>query len=530
MSRRDLYNKAFLRLNAETSSVAKEPGGRTGVCLVYPNAYSVGMSSLGFLSVHTMLNSRPEVYCERAFLPDPGDMDEHARTRTPVFSMESGRALGDFHMVAFSVSFENDFPGILRILELSGIPLRSAERDSRHPLVVMGGVCAFSNPEPLADFMDVVFVGEAEGLLDEFMDAAGKGGSRDELLLRASAIEGVYVPSLYEVDYARDGTIAGRRALRGAPSSIRRRHCPDISVRPAKQLITTPEAEFSGMMLVEVQRGCPWNCNFCLAGRVFNPPRKKSSEALGREISALAEAGGAGRRIGLVGPSLGDYPNLGDALSVEGVDFTITSLRASRASAELVLGMKGRRSVSIAPEAGTERLREHINKKIRHEDIIEAAGMILRGGIERLRLYFMVGLPTETGEDLEGIIELVREVRSLAPGGRIALTLSPFVPKPFTAFEREPMASSSELKAALRKVRAGLKGLRGVSVGHDPVKEALMQGVLAMGDRRVGRMLELFSASGGYERALRDAGLDPAFYIHRRKPPGEPLPWDFIQN
>ena len=525
MSRRDLYAKAARRRQRETGAPDMKTAGRAGVCLVYPNSYSVGMSSLGFLSVHTMLNARADTYCERAFSPDPGDMAEHVRTSTPVFSIESGRSLGDFDIVAFSVSFENDYINVMKILELSGIPVRSAERDSRHPLIVMGGVCAISNPEPLADIMDIVFVGEAEGLLDEFMDVLADAGTRDDLLMRAAGVEGVYVPSFYEVDYAPDGTIAERRTVKGAQTAIRRRYVPDISTRPAQQLITTPEAEFSDMRLVEVQRGCPWSCNFCLAGRIFNPSRKKPPEALGAEIAGVS----SGSKIGLVGPSLGDYPHLADVLSHDGVDFTITSLRASRASAELVLSMPGRKSVSIAPEAGTERLREHINKKVRREDILEAAGMILKGGIERLRLYFMVGLPSETDEDIEGIVELVSAIRALSGRGRIALTLSPFVPKPFTVFQREPMATSKVLKARLRSVRAGIKHLRGVSMRHDPVKDALMQGVFAMGDRRVGRVLEVLSAHGDYARAAREAGIDPAFYIHRRKPEQEQLPWEFIE-
>jgi len=528
VSRKALYGKAALRRSAERGAVVKEPGGRTGICLVYPNTYSIGMSSLGFLGVHSMLNRRSDVYCERAFLPDPGDVDEHVRTRTPVFSIETGRPLRDFDILAFSVSFENDFPNVLRVLELSNIPVRSAERDHRHPLVVMGGVCAFSNPEPLADFVDIVFVGEAEGMLDEFVDQFASARGRDEALGLASSIDGVYVPSLYEVDYAADGTIKGRGASGGAPLMIGRRHVSDISACPATQLITTPEAEFSSMRLVEVQRGCPWSCRFCLAGRVFNPPRKKPLDALVSEISAIAVDPEAGK-IGLVGPSLGDYPNLSEALEMEGVDFTITSLRASRASAELVREMGGRRSVSIAPEAGSQRLREHINKKVRREDILEAAGMMLEGGLERLRLYFMVGLPTETDEDIDAIVELVSDVRGLPGRGKISLTLSAFVPKPFTDFEREQMASSRILKSRLRRVREGVRRLRGVSMSHDPVREALMQGVFAMGDRRVGRVLELFSSPGGYAWAVREAGIDPAFYIHRSKAEDEILPWDFIQ-
>ena len=530
MSRKALYEKASRRLSAERGSLVKDPGGRTRICIVYPNSYSIGMSSLGFLSVHAMLNSRPDVFCERAFLPDRDDVAEHERTRTPVFSIETARALQDFDIIAFSVSFENDFPNVLRVLELSGIPVRSERRGPRHPLVVMGGVCAFSNPEPMAEFMDIVFVGEAEGMLDEFLDSCVSLQDRDKVFIRASAIEGIYVPSLYEVEYASDGRIKGRKAMRGAPEMIRRRHAGDIWRRPASQLITTTEAEFSGMSLVEVQRGCPWSCRFCLAGKVFDPPRRKPLEALVSEISGIRSDPGSLQRIGLIGPSLGDYPHLAEALSIEGVDFTITSLRASRASADLVREMGGRKSVSIAPEAGSERLREHINKKVSRSDILEAAGMLLEGGVESLRLYFMVGLPTETDEDVDAIVELAAEIRALSRKGRISLTLSTFVPKPFTDFEREQMALPSVLKSRLRRVREGLRRTGGLSISHDPVREALMQGVYSIGDRRLAGALELFAATGGHAGAMREAGLDPAFYIHREKAQDETLPWDFIER
>jgi radical SAM superfamily enzyme YgiQ (UPF0313 family) len=542
VSRKALYDKAALRLKRESGTVLKDPGGRTRICLVYPNTYSVGMSSLGFLSVYSMLNRRSDMFCERAFLPDRVDMGEHDRTRTPVFSVETGRPLQDFDIIAFSVSFENDFPNVLRVLELSGIPVRSSMRGARYPLVVMGGVCAFSNPEPLADFIDIAFVGEAEGMLEEFLDKCVSLEDRDELLVRALAIEGLYVPSFYEVEYAPEGTIKGRRALRGAPEKIRRRYAGNIWECPTTQLITTPEAEFSGMRLVEVQRGCPWSCRFCLAGKVFDPPRKKPLDVLVSEISGIrqeadpgtGQAAGTGSKIGpkigLVGPSLGDYPHLADALRIDGVDFTITSLRASRASAELVKEMGGRKSVSIAPEAGTQRLRDHIGKKVRHGDILDAAGMLLEQGLERLRLYFMVGLPSETEEDIDAIVDLAAEIRGLSRKGKISLTLSSFVPKPFTDFEREPMAFSAVLKSRLRRLRDEIRRLGGVSMSHDPVREALKQGVLAQGDRRVGRALELFSSAGDYTRALKKAKLDPAFYIHRNKSKDELLPWDFISS
>lgn len=527
MSRR-LFAKAEELLDRETGTVYKSPGGKTNVCLIYPNTYHVGMSNLGFQGVYTMLNERPDVVCERAFLPDPEDMEEHERTGTGVFSLESRRPLGRFDMLAFSVSYENDYPNVLRILSLSKIPLESRERSPGHPLVAMGGVCAFSNPEPLAPFFDVVFVGEAEGMLDEFMEAFAASSSKESLYEKAALLEGIYLPALYDVEYDGRGLIARRHALGGAPETIKRRYAKDISARPLRASITTPATEFSGMVLIEAMRGCPWDCNFCLAGHVYDPPRRKSLEALKTEIR---EATGRTRRVGLIGPSLADYPRCEEVLGIEGVDFSITSLRAGRKSAALAARLRGRRSVSIAPEAGTDRLRRIINKKITEEDILETSRLILEGGVERLRLYFMVGLPAETEGDAEGVVDLVKKIRSVSERGKVVLSVSTFVPKPFTPFQWHPMQPLKTVKARLGAIKRGLRSLRGVSVFHDVPKYAHLQGVLSMGDRRVSALLmalQARGAGGDWRRAAPDAGVDADFYIMRQKGAEEILPWDFI--
>jgi len=529
MSRR-LFAKAEELLGKEAGTVFKSPEGKTNVCLVYPNTYHVGMSNLGFQGVYTMLNERPDVVCERAFLPDPEDMEEHERTGTGVFSLESRRPLGRFDVVAFSVSFENDYPNIIRILSLSKIPLESRERGPGHPLVAMGGVCAFSNPEPLAPFFDVVFVGEAEGMLDEFMDVYEASSLREGLYQKAAMLEGVYLPALYDVEYDGQGFIARRLARGGAPDTIRRRYARDISARPLRASITTPATEFSNMILIEAMRGCPWDCNFCLAGHVYNPPRKKSLEALTAEIR---EAMGRTARVGLIGPSLADYPHCEDVLGIEGVDFSITSLRAGRKSAALAARLRGRKSVSIAPEAGTDRLRRMINKKLTEEDIVETSRQMLEGGVERLRLYFMVGLPTETEEDMEGVVDLVNKIRGSSRRGKVVLSVSTFVPKPSTPFQWHPMLPLKTVKARLGAIKGGLRSLKGVSVFHDVPKYAHLQGVLSLGDRRVSALLRAMQArgdGGDWRRAASEAGVDADFYIMRHRGPGEILPWDFIDS
>ena len=445
MSRR-LIEKIDKLLLKEKGTIFKEPGGRINVCLVYPNTYHVGMSNLGFQGIYTLLNDRSDTLCERAFLPDEDDIDEYVRTDTKPFALESKRPLNKFDILAFSVSFENDYPNILKILELANIPLRASDRNQTHPLLIIGGVCAFFNPEPLADFFDVCFVGEAEDMLNEFIDTYKKSETRQELYKKTAAIEGVYVPGFYNIKY--NNGIHSREALNEAPERIKKRFIEDISAHRFRQSIVTPETEFSDMYLIEAMRGCPWKCRFCVAGHIYTPARKKELTAIKGEIDNALKIT---ERVGLIGPSLTDYPHISEVLKAEGVDFSITSLRASRKSAELVGLLKKHKSVSIAPEAGTERLRKVINKKITEDDIIETSRLIFSEGMEKLRLYFMVGLPTEDDDDIKGIVSLVKKIRDLSKKGNIVLTLSTFVPKPFTPFQWHGMEKIEIVKRGLRQ-------------------------------------------------------------------------------
>jgi radical SAM superfamily enzyme YgiQ (UPF0313 family) len=524
MSRR-LLERADYLLSKEKGTVFKDPGGKINIALVYPNRYAVGMSSLGFQGIYGLLNGFADVVCERVFLPDAEDITEHERSRTELFSLESKRTLARFDIVAFSVSFENDYPNIVKMLRMSRIPLYSSQRNSSYPVLIMGGACAFFNPEPTADFFDVCFIGEAEEMLPEFLHAYRESTSREELFDRSLRIEGVYIPRYYEIGYSTgSGLISGRRALRGAPEVIRKRSVSDIAESLFRPAITTPEAEFSDMYLLEAMRGCPWSCRFCVAGRVYKPVRKKD---LGVLQSEIAEARARTNRVGLIGPSLSDYPYAKEVLKMEGVDFSITSLRASPRSADIAALMRGHKSISIAPEAGTERLRRVINKKVTEEDILTTAEMILSGNIETLRLYFMVGLPTETRDDIEGISDLVRKVRASTRRGQITLSVSTFVPKPFTPFQWHPMERPGEVKERLKMIKKALVSLRGVRVFHDVPKYAYMQGIFSLGDRRVAALAEhaasnAFSLSGGF------GGLSADSFIFRIRDGTEILPWDFI--
>ncbi len=525
MNRKLIENADYL-LSQEKGTVFKDPGGRINIVLVYPNTYSVGMANLGFQGVYGLLNGINDVVCERCFLPSPHDMKEYERTGTELFSLESKRPLARFDIIAFSVSFENDYPNIIKILQMSRIPSRSLERKASHPLVIMGGVCAFFNPEPLADFMDIFFVGEAEEMLLEFISACRSSDTKEILFEKSLRMEGIYIPRYYSVAYAdSNGQILERRPLNNAPEIIRKRTVKDISRSCFRPVIVTPEAEFSDMYLLEAMRGCPWSCRFCVAGHIYKPARKKDLDVLKDEIKAALPKTG---RVGLIGPSLSDYPQVEEVLSIEGVDFSITSLRASPKSGRIVGLMRGHKSVSIAPEAGTQRLRNVIHKKITDDDIFETARLILEGGIETLRLYFMVGLPTETWEDVEGIVNLVNGIRDNTRRGFINLSVSTFVPKPFTPFQWHPMAPLKEVKERLKLIKKGLAQVKGVRVFHDVPKYAYMQGTLSVGDRRVSALIEKIAFEGEVDSAYKTFEMNRDFYIFRQKDVTEIMPWDFI--
>lgn len=548
---RKLIEKTDSLISKEKGTIFKEPGGRINICLVYPNTYHVGMSNLGFQGIYTLLNENNDVLCERAFLPDNEDIDEYPRTGTELFSLESKRPLNRFDIVAFSVSFENDYPNILKILELSNIPFRTSARNASHPLFLLGGVCAFFNPEPLADFFDICFIGEAEEMLQEFIEAYRKSETKTELYKKASKIEGIYIPKFYSVRYEENenvtlpsipshpgaslregerfsgGILQREKLVAEAPEKIKKRFIKDISSHRFRPSIITPDTEFSRMYLIEAMRGCLWKCRFCVAGHIYNPPRKKDLSVISEEIN---EALKHTQRVGLIGPSLTDYPYAKEVLRKEGVDFSITSLRASPKSAEIASLMKGHKSISIAPEAGTERLRKVINKKVTEQDIIETSRLIFSEGIENLRLYFMVGLPTETDEDIKGIADLVKKIRDISKKGSISLTLSTFVPKPFTPFQWHQMEKIEIVKERLKIIKKSLLPIKGVRVFHDVPKYAYMQGLFSMGDRRISKVVETMLKISDWKKASLASGIDPDFYTMRRKEFSENLPWDFIDS
>ncbi len=517
----------------------KDWGGKISVALVYPNTYAVGMSNLGFQTIYRHLNAMPDVVCERVFMPEPADLDEMRRAETQPFSLESLRPLTDFHLVGFSVTYEGDYVNVLRLLAMAGIPVRAAARRPHDPLVLMGGVCAFSNPEPIAPFMDFVAVGEGEELVVE-MIAAYRAGYRDRagLLASLAVIDGVYVPERYDIAYADDGAIVDVAARDGAPAIVAKRRLRNVNAFETVAAVKTSQAEYGHMALLEVGKGCGRGCRFCLEGQVYRPVRHRSVDALRETVERMAAAGE--RRIGLVGACVSDYPWLADLLKVvedNGMELSISSLRADSLSEGLVaaLARGGHRTLTMAPEAGTERLRRVIRKSISDDQLMTACDLVRAHGIPNLKTYFMIGQPTETIEDVEAIPDLagrmLERLRVLDPTGRpfgrLTLSVSSFVPKPWTPFQWAPFDGAESLQAKLEIIKRGVRRFSNVRVLHENPREAALQALLARGDRRVGDFLELAAAhEGDWRRALREWDGDAEFYTTRRRALDERLPWD----
>jgi radical SAM superfamily enzyme YgiQ (UPF0313 family) len=536
-----LKRKAQALLAQEEGAIRKDWGGRLRFALVYPNTYAVGMSNLGFQTIYRHLNQLPDVVCERVFFPDPSDLDELRRAGTPLVSLESQRPLTDFHLVGFSVTYEGDFINVVRMLDMAGIPRRPGERRPHHPLILMGGVCAFSNPEPVAPFMDFVVVGEGEELVREIVaQYRVVGTDRDALLGRIEALTGVYQPHRYEVRYAADGTIEDVHPRGGAPAPVVKRRLRSVDEYETVSTIRTPNAEYGHMALLEVGKGCGRGCRFCLEGEIYRPVRHRSVEALRVSVAKLARES---KRIGLVGACVSDYPWIGDLMKVleeYGVEVSISSIRADSLTEDLVASLQrgGHRTLTIAPEAGTERLRRVIRKAITDEQLYAACDLLRRYGIPNLKCYFMIGQPTEAIEDVEAIVDLagrlLERLRVPDPGGRpfgrLTLSISSYVPKPWTPFQWAPFDGVQSLQDKLAIIKDGVRRLSNVRVLHENPREAALQALLARGDRRVAEFIALAAGfDGDWRRALREWAGDPDFYTTRERSLDERMPWDHFE-
>ena len=522
----------------------REWGHRRPVALVYPHEYEVGMSNLGFQTVYHLLNAHPDLTCERFFLPGAAELQEYQRSHTPLLSLESQRPLTDFAAVAFSLSFEPDYLNVLKILELARIPLLADSRGEQFPVIVAGGVAAMLNPEPLAPFLDAFFLGEGEVEAAGFFETLTGPGHPDRpavLKTLAVKIPGVYIPAAYQPDYHEDGTLRRFAAAPGFPEKVRPPHLTDLDNHPIHSRLLAPGSEFSRMFLLEINRGCGRGCRFCAAGFIYRPLRHRSFVSLQEQ---LQNGLNSKAKIGLVGTAVADHPHIRELLrqiTNTGGQVGMSSIRADSADAELFALLKkgGVKSVALAPEAGNERLRRVINKGLTEADLQQAVSDLHVAGLSQLRLYFMVGLPTETRQDVEDIPRLTKRLQHTvikSSEGRshlagITLSLNSFVPKPFTPFQWAPFATVAELKDRLKLVKRELQGQRQIRVHADLPKWAYFQALLARGDRRVASLLlGAHQAGGDWTKACRQSALNPDFFVLRERGRDELFPWDFIDH
>ncbi len=516
------------------------PGARERFALVYPNSYYVGMSNLGLHVIYDLLNRRTDTACERVFLPEPKELSRYQNTHTPIMSLENQTPLYEFPLIGFAISFEMDYFHVLTLLQLGKVKLRARERTEKDPVLIAGGPCATFNPEPLAAVFDAFIIGEGEAIMPAFMDtfyeAKKSGASRIELLKALSKVPGVYVPSLYHPQYADSGQITQMTHEEGAPSRVSRQWVKNLDEWPAHTVVVTDQTEFN-LYLIETARGCGRHCRFCMAGYCFRRPRNRSLKVIEREVEAAIPFH---KRIGLMGAAISDYPQI-DALcqkiQQKGMTMSVASFRADSVTEKLVrtLADSGLRTLTLAPEAGSKRLRKIINKGIEEGHLFHTIDLGISAGIENFRLYFMIGLPEEEEEDIEELIELSNRIKDYmeerGSKGLLTLSINPFIPKPFTPFSWEPMCERSIVERRLKKIKAALRIRKHIHVIAESSKESYIQGILSRGDRRVGEALLLAQEHGGWKsmkRAMKEQHLDPAFFLYRQRAKEEIFPWDHL--
>ena len=504
------------QLAREQSNVIKDWGGRIPIAIIYPNSYYVGMSNLGLHTIYSLLNSYNEVVCERAFWER-----ENTDKKLPTLSLESQRPLSDFAVLAFSITYELDYFNVVQILKASGIPLYAADRDERHPVVIAGGPCIIANPLPLSPFFDCLCIGEAEPILPTMLPILSKGitGKRSDMLDLLASLPGIYVPLVPS----------------GTP--VIRQWSSNLDDFPTTSSILTPDTELGNLYLIEIERGCNWGCRFCLTSNAFRPTRFRSLDKLIEQAKLGLKYR---KRIGLVGPVVSDHPQLEELLvklRQMGAGLSISSLRVRPLSRIVLREMAkgGARTITLAPEAGSERLRQVIKKGISEDDILEAMEKVAEQRIRQLKLYFMIGLPSETDEDIEGIINLTLRCKDILDsqqtGCRLSLNIAPFVPKAGTPFQWLPMASVQTLNRRLSLLKNSLPP-KGIKVKSESPAWSQVQGVLARGDIKLAEVLaniEEVSLSG-WRKAVEKCHLDVNYYAHQRWDTNQKLPWAMLDS
>ncbi len=531
-------------LSKEVGYVRKPHGTRLRVALCFPNTYFVGMSNLGFQTTYRLFNAEDDIVCERVFLPPKQELQAQLASGAPLVTIESQTPVRDFDVFAFSVSFEWDYVNVLTMLRLAGLPLRAEARGPQHPLILIGGAVTFVNPEPLALFADAIAAGEGEVLVPSLLTAFRASTGRSDTLRLLAQERGFYIPSFYDVRYADNGTIEAfvPRDGTGAPATVKKAALKTTDmVDPPATSIVTPDTEFGSRFLIEVVRGCANLCRFCWAGYNYLPVRAFAADRI-LELARAARAHSA--RVGLVSIALCDHPEgerILSGLMEMGYSISPASLRLDDLTEPIVrlLRESGERTLTIAPETGSDRLRRVINKTVTNEEILQAAELIFANGFENLKLYFMIGLPTETDDDLVAIRDLTLQIRErmLKHGrargaiGRIIGSVNPLIPKPGTAYQWLPMEDVDETECKIKRLRQLLTGIDNVYFNIKSERHSYYQALLSLGDRRVAPAIEAAERNGGnWRQAVADSGVDADFYIFRDRSADRLLPWDIIDG